>query len=86
MSYNFDLSPAGDQQHAVICRDTLDGRISIEHQTLDGSRICQTEHVATVSPDEAVFHVQECEKALGLKDGASPLSSAKQTQFFACCK
>lgn len=68
MSFTIDTD-RGSEQHAVVCRDTLDGRVSIEHQTLDGSRISDTELVAVVAPAEADSRVQQCERTLGRHDG-----------------
>ena len=82
MTYSNETMGQPELHHAVICRDTLDGRVSVEHQTRSGTRICHTELVATVAPAEAAFEVQECVRKLNLNIGSIASHTGQQIQTF----
>lgn len=66
--------PDGQVRHALVCRDALDGRVSIEDQVYCGDTLAGTTLVATVAPDDAKGALEACRTRLDETGSAVPAS------------
>lgn len=58
-------------RHSLVCRDALDGRLTIEDQVYRDEKLTETSLVATVRPSDADAVLKTCQARLDAGNAAT---------------